>query len=381
MKKLLALVLAAVMLVATFGCASPTSTTAQSAAPSSEAGAEPQSSTAAAAGGQLVGVAMPTKSLQRWIQDGDNMKKTLEGKGYQVELQYAENDVNTQVSQIENMITKGVKILVIAAIDGSALTDVLQQAADNKIKVIAYDRLIMKSGNVDYYATFDNYKVGTLQGQFLEEKLGLKDGKGPFNIEIFGGSPDDNNANFFYNGAMDILKPYITSGKLVVKSGQTDFAKCAITAWKSETAQARMDNLLTANYSDGKTKLDAVLSPNDSLAIGIVAALKNIGYNGTDKPFPLLTGQDCDKPNVVSLIAGEQSMDIFKDTRTLAEKVAGMVDSLLQGKEAEVNDTKTYNNGVKVVPSFLCDPVIVSKDNYKQLLLDSGYYTEADLKS
>lgn len=374
MKKFLALIFAVAMLATTFGCTSTPSTSTKSGDSSAA------STSAAASGSQLVGVAMPTKSLQRWNQDGENMKKALEAKGYQVELQYAENDVNTQVAQIENMITKKVKVLVIASIDGSALTDVLQQAADNGIKVIAYDRLIMKSKNVDYYATFDNYKVGTLQGQYLEEKLGLKDGKGPFNIEIFAGSPDDNNAVFFNNGAMDVLKKYIDNGKLVVKSKQTEFAKCAITAWKSENAQSRMDNLLTANYSDGKTKLDAVLSPNDSLAIGIIAALKNIGYNGSDKPFPLLTGQDCDKANVVSLIAGEQSMDIFKDTRTLADKVVGMVDSLLQGKTAEVNDTKTYNNGTKVVPSYLCDPVVVTKDNYKKILIDSGYYTEADLK-
>ncbi|HEX3039542.1 MAG TPA: multiple monosaccharide ABC transporter substrate-binding protein [Caproiciproducens sp.] len=383
MKKLLAFVLAAALSLTAFGCsaapAASTAAPAASAAPAESQAASAAAPASAASAGGLVGVAMPTKSLQRWNEDGANMKKALEAKGYQVELQYAENDVNTQVSQIENMITKKVKVLVIASIDGSALTDVLQQAADNGIKVIAYDRLIMKSKNVDYYATFDNYKVGTIQGQFLEDKLGLKDGKGPFNIEIFAGSPDDNNAVFFNNGAMDVLNPYIKSGKLVVKSGQTDFKKCAIQSWKSETAQARMDNLLTANYANG-TKLDAVLSPNDSLAIGVVAALKNIGYNGKDKPFPILTGQDCDKPNVVAMINGEQSMSVFKDTRTLADKVVGMVDSILQGKDAEVNDTKTYNNGEKVVPSFLCDPVAVTKDNYKKVLIDSGYYKEADLK-
>ncbi len=383
MKKLLAFVLAAALSLTAFGCSSApaasTAAPAASAAPAESQAASAAAPASAASAGGLVGVAMPTKSLQRWNEDGANMKKALEAKGYQVELQYAENDVNTQVSQIENMITKKVKVLVIASIDGSALTDVLQQAADNGIKVIAYDRLIMKSKNVDYYATFDNYKVGTIQGQFLEEKLGLKEGKGPFNIEIFAGSPDDNNATFFYNGAMDVLNPYIKSGKLVVKSGQTDFKKCAIQSWKSETAQARMDNLLTANYANG-TKLDAVLSPNDSLAIGVVAALKNIGYNGKDKPFPILTGQDCDKPNVVAMINGEQAMSVFKDTRTLADKVVGMVDSVLQGKDAEVNDTKTYNNGEKVVPSFLCDPVAVTTDNYKKILIDSGYYKEADLK-
>ncbi len=328
---------------------------------------------------KLIGVAMPTKSLQRWNQDGDNMKKQLEAKGYQVELQYAENDVNTQVSQLENMITKGVKVLVIASIDGAALTNVLKKAADAKIKVIAYDRLIMNTPNVDYYATFDNFKVGVIQGQYIEEKLGLKDGKGPFNMEMFAGSPDDNNAKFFNDGEVSVLKPYIDSGKLVVRSGQTEFSKIAIPGWKSEAAQARMDNLLTANYAGGE-KLDAVLSPNDSLAIGIIAALKNVGYGSADKPFPVITGQDADKPNTIAMLKGEQSMSVFKDTRTLAAKVVEMVDALMAGKEAPVNDTKTYNNTVKVVPSFLCDPVYVDKTNYKQILLDSGYYKESDLQ-
>jgi len=328
---------------------------------------------------KLIGVAMPTKSLQRWIQDGDNMKKQLEAKGYKVELQYAENDVNTQVSQLENMITKGCKVIVIASIDGSALTDVLKKAADSKVKVIAYDRLIMNSPNVDYYATFDNFKVGVIQGQYIENKLGLKDGKGPFNMEMFAGSPDDNNAKFFNEGEISVLKPYIDSGKLVVKSKQTDFNKIAIQSWKSEAAQARMDNLLTANYASGE-KLDVVLSPNDSLAIGIIAALKNVGYGSADKPYPVITGQDCDKPNVIAMIKGQQSMSVFKDTRTLAAKVVEMVDALMAGKEAPVNDKKTYNNGVKVVPSFLCDPVFADSSNYKSILVDSGYYKEADLK-
>ncbi|WP_163191813.1 multiple monosaccharide ABC transporter substrate-binding protein [Clostridium thermarum] len=330
-------------------------------------------------GKQSIGVAMPTQSLQRWNQDGENMKKQLETKGYKVDLQYANNDVNTQVQQIENMITKGNKVLVIASIDGSALTDVLKKAADNGVKVIAYDRLIMNTANVDYYATFDNFKVGVIQGQYIEEKLGLKDGKGPFNIELFAGSPDDNNAKFFFDGAMSVLQPYIDSGKLVVTSKQTDFATIAIQGWESAKAQARMDNLITANYADGK-KLDVVLSPNDSLAIGIIASLTNAGYGSTDKPYPIITGQDCDKPNVAAMLKGQQSMSIFKDTRTLAAKVVEMVDSVLQGKEAPVNDTKTYNNGSKVVPSFLCDPVYADKNNYKEILIDSGYYKESDIK-
>ena len=327
---------------------------------------------------KFVGVAMPNKAFQRWNQDGANMKRALEEKGYRVELQYAENDVNTQVSQIENMITKGVDILVIAAIDGAAISDVLNQAKANNIKVIAYDRLIMNSENVDYYATFDNEMVGKIQAEFLIDKLNLNGDGGPYNIEFFAGSPDDNNAVYFYKGAIETLRPYIDNGKLNVPSGQTDFAKVAINTWKSEIAQARMDNLLTAYYASGN-KLDAILASNDTLAIGIIASLKNIGYNGKDRPFPIITGQDCDRPNVIALKNGEQAMSIFKDTRTLADKVVQMVDALLSGKEAEVNDTKTYDNGAKIVPTYLCAPVIVTRDNYKETLVDSGYYTEEEI--
>jgi len=327
----------------------------------------------------LIGVAMPTQSLQRWNQDGANMKAKLEEKGYKVDLQYANNDVNTQIQQLENMITKKCKVLVIASIDGSALTEVLRKAAENNIKVIAYDRLIMNSEHVDYYATFDNFKVGEIQGKYIEEKLGLKENAGPFNIELFGGAPDDNNAYFFFNGAMSVLRPYIDAGKLVVPSKQTDFATIAIQAWDSARAQARMDNLITAYYADGR-KLDAVLSPNDSLAIGIITSLRNAGYGTPEKPYPIVTGQDCDKPNVIALIKGEQSMSIFKDTRTLAAKVVEMVEAIMKGQEAPVNDTTTYHNGVKYVPSFLCEPVYADANNYKELLIDSGYYTEADLQ-
>jgi putative multiple sugar transport system substrate-binding protein len=326
-----------------------------------------------------IGVAMPTQSLQRWNQDGTNMKSQLESKGYTVDLQYANNDVNTQTQQIDNMITKGDKVLVVAAVDGAALSDSLKKAADNGVKVIAYDRLIMQTKNVDYYATFDNFKVGVIQGQYIETKLGLKEGKGPFNIELFGGSPDDNNATFFYSGAMSILQPYIDNGKLIVTSGQKDFAKIAIQGWDSSKAQARMDNLITAYYAGGE-KLDVVLSPNDSLAIGVIASLKNAGFGSSDKPYPVITGQDCDKPNVIAMLNGQQSMSVFKDTRTLAFKVVDMVDSVIQGKTVEVNDTKTYNNGVKVIPSFLCDPVFADLSNYKKILVDSGYYKESDLK-
>jgi len=330
------------------------------------------------AGSKMVGVAMPTKSLQRWNQDGSYLKEKLEAEGFDVDLQYANNDVATQVSQLENMVTKGAKVLIIASIDGTALKGVLQDAADNGVKVIAYDRLIKGSANVDYYATFDNYKVGKIQGDFIVDTLKLKSGAGPFNLEVFGGSPDDNNAYLFNQGAMDQLQPYIDNGQLVINSGQTDMSVIAIPGWKSETAQARMDNLLTAFYAD--KKVDVVLSPNDSLAQGIVASLKAAGYGTADKPFPVLTGQDCDKTNVKMMIAGEQSMSVFKDTRTLAERTVTMTVDIMNGKTPEVNDTTSYDNDVKVVPSYLCTPVFADVNNYKKLLLDSGYYTAADLQ-
>jgi putative multiple sugar transport system substrate-binding protein len=335
--------------------------------------------TAVVAEGALIGVAMPTQSLQRWNQDGANMKAMLEKKGYAVELQYANDDINAQVQQLENMVTKGCKVLVIASIDGSVLSDVLKKAKAAGAKVIAYDRLIMKTPDVDYYATFDNFKVGVIQGQYIEKALSLKTAKGPFNMELFAGSPDDNNATLFNKGAMSILQPYIDSGKIKIPTGQTEFTTIAIPAWNSAKAQARMDNLITAKYATG-TKLDAILSPNDSLAIGIVASLKNAGYGAKKKPYPVLTGQDCDKANVKAMIAGQQSMSIFKDTRTLAAKVVDMVDAVSRGKEAPINDTKTYNNGVKVIPTFLCDPVFADKNNYKALLIDTGYYTAADIQ-
>ncbi|PAE20824.1 sugar ABC transporter substrate-binding protein [Bacillus sp. 7504-2] len=321
----------------------------------------------------FVGIAMPTKSSERWINDGNYMKEEFEKLGYKVDLQYAEDVVENQVSQIENMITKGVNILVIASIDGEALTDVLEKAAAQDIKVIAYDRLIKKSEHVSYYATFDNFKVGVQQGSYIEEKLGLKDGKGPFNIELFAGSPDDNNAYFFFDGAMSILQPYIDSGKLVVQSGQTDFEQVATLRWDGATAQARMDNLLSSNYTT--ENVDAVLSPYDGISIGILSSLKGVGYGSADKPIPIVTGQDAELASIKSIIAGEQTQTVFKDTRELAKKAVEMAEAVLKGEEAEVNDTETYDNEVKVVPSYLLEPVSVDITNYESVLVDSGYYT------
>jgi putative multiple sugar transport system substrate-binding protein len=325
-----------------------------------------------------VGIAMPTKSSARWIADGDNMVKVLEAKGYKTDLQYADNDIPNQLAQVENMITKGEKVLVIAAIDGTTLSNALQKAADAGIKVISYDRLIRGSGNVDYYATFDNFKVGVLQAGSIEKGLGLKEGKGPFNIELFGGSADDNNAFFFYNGAMSILQPYIDSGKLVVQSKQMGMDKVSTLRWDAAVAQSRMDNLLSAFYTN--KRVDAVLSPYDGLSIGIISALKGVGYGSKDQPMPIISGQDAEIPSVKSIIAHEQYSTIYKDTRELAKVAAGMVDAVLSGSKPEINDTKTYNNGVKVVPSFLLTPVEVDASNWKAVLVDGGYYKLSQLQ-
>ncbi len=320
----------------------------------------------------MVGVAMPTKSSMRWIADGDNIVKVLQSRGYGTDLQYAEDDVPNQLSQIENMITKGAKVLVIAAIDGTTLSDVLGQASRAGIKVVSYDRLIRNSPNVDYYATFDNFQVGVLQAQSLLAGLKTRNIKGPTYIELFGGSPDDNNAAFFYNGAMSVLQPLIDKGQFVVGSKQTGMDKVATLRWDGAAAQARMDNLLSAYYTD--KKVDAVLSPYDGISIGIISSLKGVGYGSGGMPMAIISGQDCEVPSVKAIIAGEQYASIFKDTRDLAKVTADMVDALLSNKTPQVNDTKTYENGVKVVPAYLLKPVIVDKSNWKQILVDSGYY-------
>ncbi|RFB81543.1 sugar ABC transporter substrate-binding protein [Methylovirgula sp. 4M-Z18] len=339
-------------------------------------------SAAWADGKPTVGIAMPTKTSERWIDDGNNIVKQLQAKGYQTDLQYADDDIPTQRAQVENMVTKGDKVLVIAAIDGTTLTEALHEAlheaAAKGVKIISYDRLIRNSPDVDYYATFDNFKVGVLQAQSIESALGLKDGKGPFNIELFGGSPDDNNAFFFYNGAMSELQPYIDSGKLVVQSKQMGMDKVGTLRWDGSVAQSRMDNLLSAFYT-GK-HVDAVLSPYDGLSRGILSSLKSAGYGSGGVKLPIVTGQDCEVASVKSIIASEQYSSIYKDTRDLAKVTVGMVDAVLSGSKPEINDTKTYDNGKKVVPSYLLTPVLVSADNWQKILVDGGYYKLDQLK-
>ena len=380
-KKLLgaaALTSAAALVLA--GCAGGGASTSESTS------SETDTATEAAVAGGLIGVSMPTQSSTRWISDGENIKEVMDAAGFDVDLQYAEDDIPTQVAQLEAMLTKGAKALIIAAIDGTQLTDVLQTAADSGVPVIAYDRLIRDSENVDYYATFDNFQVGVQQatsllvgmGVYASEDSTSADGAnaaGPWNIELFAGSLDDNNAFFFFNGAMSVLQPLIDEGVLVVKSGQTDIEQVATLRWDGAVAQKRMEDLLVGNYA-GDT-VHGVLSPYDGLSRGIIAALVDGGYTADN--LPVITGQDAEVLSVQSMLAGEQYSTIFKDTRELAGVASNMAMAILNGEEPEVNDTETYDNGVKVVPSYLLTPYIVTVDNYEALLIDSGYIDPADL--
>lgn len=328
---------------------------------------------------ETVGISMPTKSSARWIDDGNNMVKQFQDAGYDTDLQYAEDDIPNQLAQVENMITKGVDVLVIAAIDGTTLSNALANAKAADIKVIAYDRLIRDTPDVDYYATFDNFKVGVEQANSLVRGLEERfaDSK-PWNVELFGGSPDDNNAYFFYDGAMSVLQPLIDDGSVVIPSGQTGMDKVGTLRWDGAVAQARMDNLLSANYTD--KQVHGVLAPYDGLSIGILSSLKGVGYGSGDMAMPIVTGQDAEVQSVKSILSDEQYSTIFKDTRELAKVTVGMVEAMLKGGEPEINDTETYDNGVKVVPSYLLQPVPVDKSNWQQVLVDSGYYTQDQIQ-
>ena len=381
MKKVFMCVLALVMGLSMFACASTTPAAAPAATEAPAAATEAaaaDAATAAPAGG-YIGISMPTQSSERWIKDGNTMKELLEAKGYTVDLQYAEDDIPTQKSQIENMITKGANVLIIAAVDASTLSATLDQAGKDGVKIIAYDRLLVDTDAVSYYATFDNRGVGKLQAQSLVDGLKAKKGDGPYNIELFAGSPDDTNSFYFYTGAMDILQPLIDAGTIVVVSGQTAQTDIGTLRWDGAVAQARMDALLAANYTSGK-QLDGVLSPYDGISRGIISSLVSFGYQPGTANWPIVTGQDSEAASIKLIITGEQYSTILKDTRDLAKVAAGMVDALLTGTEPEINDTTTYNNNVKVVPSYLLIPYTVTVDNYQQLVMDSGYLTPDDIK-
>ena len=330
---------------------------------------------------ELVGVLMPTKSLQRWNQDGDNIKMMLEESGYKVELNYADNDVAQQLNQFLDLFERGAKIIIIAAVDGSALSTQLKDINHDDVAIIAYDRMLLDTDAVDYYTSFDSEYIGRLQAQYIVDALSLDEaGKGPYNLEVYAGSPDDNNSRLLNKGAMDILLPYIESGSLIVKSGlgttHDDWMEIGIMEWAALDAQSRMETLLKNYYAD--EPVDAVLSPNDSLAAGIIAALEKDGYGTDEKPYPVVTGQDCDLLNVKYIMEGKQSMSVFKDTRVLAQVTADIVDAIITGSEIPINAMCT--NNYKDVPSYLVDATLTDRQNYVQVLLDSGYYTADQLK-
>ena len=376
MKKFYVLLIAVGLVMSLGACAASAETVAsESAAEDSEAVAVEEGTDVSDA---LIGFAMPTHSDESWLKHKTYMQQYLEEMGYtNFDEQWAEDVVADQVSQIENMITKGVEVLVVAAVDGSSLTDVLEKAAAQGTKVVAYDRLIMNTENVDAYVTGDNFRVGVEEASYIVEKLGLEDGEGPFNIEIFAGSMDDNNSFFFFDGAMSILQPYIDNGQLVVKSGQTEIEKCAIQQWDAAVAQSRMDNLLTAHYADG-SRVDAILSPYDGLSIGIISSLKNVGYGTDDKPLPIVTGQDAEVASIISIINGEQTQTVWKDFRESAKGGAALVDALLKGEELPINDTETYDNGVKIIPTYLYPVTSVDITNYMDLFTSEFYKVEDD---
>ncbi|WEH16514.1 multiple monosaccharide ABC transporter substrate-binding protein [Streptomyces sp. VNUA24] len=325
-----------------------------------------------------IGIAMPTRASERWLTDGKSVVEDLKDKGYKTELLYGEDNPQTQVAQIEKLIKQGVDALIIAAIDNKSLNGALEQAAAAKIPVISYDRLILGTRNVDYYVSFDNEQVGRLQARHIIEKLGLEDGKGPFNIELFAGSPDDNNTKFFFDGAMHLLQPYLDNKQLVVRSGLTDMDKITTLRWDGPTAQKRMTQVLSQSYRD--RRVDAVLSPYDGISIGVITALKAAGYGTAAKPLPVITGQDAELASVKSIIADEQSQTVFKDLRQLAGRAANMADDILNGETPELNNRRAYKNGVKAVPAYLLQPISVDKSNYEYVLAASDLYTEEELK-
>lgn len=375
LRKVLSLVILLAMTVFVFAaCGGKTETKETTKATTSAA---VEKTTEKAEEGQYIGISMPTQSSERWIKDGAAMKEILERNGYTVDLQYAEDDIPTQKSQIENMITKGAKVLVIAAIDGSTLSDTLDSAAASGVKVISYDRLLVNTDAVSYYATFDNRRVGQQQAESLVEGIKKLKGDGPYNIELFAGSPDDTNSFYFFQGAMDILQPLIDDGTIVIPSAQVTQEAVGTLRWDGAVAQSRMDAILAANYTDGK-KLAGVLSPYDGISRGILSSLTAFGLTGDD--LPVVTGQDAEAASIKLIISGEQYSTILKDTRELAAVAASMVDAVLTGKEPEINDTTTYDNNVKIVPSYLLEPFIVTKDNYMKLVMDSGYLKPEDIK-
>ena len=329
--------------------------------------------------GKTIGVAMPSQSSIRWYKDGENLKKTLEGQGYTVNLEYTKDTYQTQVDQIQKMIDDNVSCLVIGAFDSTKLVDILAKAYEKKIPIISYDRLIMDTDSISYYVTFDNKDVGIQIGKYIEEKLELKSGKGPYNIEFFAGSPTDNNARVLNSGLFEVLQPYLNSGQLVVPSGKVQFDDIAIKGWSRPDAKARMAEILKTYYADGK-KLDAVIAPSDGFSYVIIEALEEAGYS-VGNNWPIITGDDGELRAARNIIDGKMAMTVFKDTRVLVEKCATMVDAVMNGNEPEINDVNSYNNRKLTVPAYLCKPETIDASNVQEKIIDGGYYSKEELEA
>lgn len=319
-----------------------------------------------------VGICMPSTNLERWNYDGENLQKFLQAENYTVELKYADNDPEKQANQVKDMAESGCDVLILSPVDSKIS---LTYAKTKKVKVISYDRLIMSSDAVSYYATFDNKKVGELQGEYIKSKLDLDNQEGPFTIELFTGPVSDNNVNDFFGGAMSILSPYITNGKLVVRSGEKTLEAASIADWSTEKAKQRMERIYDSYYA-GEVKLDAVLASNDDCSTGVVLALQAKEVSVAD--FPIITGQDCNINAVKNIINETQSMSIFKDTRKLAQRVVTMVNGILAGDKIETN--RVVSNNEIDIPTYVLDPTVVDKENYTEKLIESGYYDASDLK-
>lgn len=357
MKKLFAIVMVLVLVLSMVAC-----------------GAKEEAAETPAEDQKTVGILMPTKEQTIWSIQGDRLVEGFEAAGYATMIEYAEDDSARQATQIENMVTKGADVLVIAAVDSASLTDSCEKAKEAGCIIIADDRLITNTEAVDYYVTFDLVKMGALQGQYIVDTLDLANTTDSYTMEIFSGSQDDANAILFYNGAMEVLQPYLDEGKLVVKSGQTSYEQTAIQSWDSAKAQARMDNLLSGFYADDT--LDAVLVAADCLCLGVISSLESMGY-GTDAiPYPIMTGQDAELAAVKNIKAGKQSMTAFLDANELVKIIVPLVNDLVAGNEPEANST--YHNGVKDVPAQTYSPYLISAENV-DYLVEVGFYTEAEI--
>lgn len=387
-KQVLSLLMAGVMAFSLMGCTSsgnngPKSASTKQQETSAKDSSKQVSKTVSA--GNKVGISMPTKTLERWNRDGSYLENKFKEAGHEVFITYSDNKIDQQVKDIEGLIADNVNLLIVAAIDGESLSQVLNQAKEKNIPVVAYDRLIMNTDAISYYISFDNYKVGTIQGEFIKNKLDLDNaGDKKYNIELTGGDPADNNAKFFFGGAIDVLKPYIDKGILVVPSGQTEFEQCGTAQWDTSKALSRFQNILGSYYSDGKV-LDAALCSNDSTALGVTQALSS-DYAGTNEV--IITGQDGDEPNLANIIDGKQSMTVYKAVANEAIATLSLGEAILKGETVDASliekakwsfeasyNTESYDNGTGKIPSFLLVPVAVTKENIQKELIDTGYYT------